>query len=162
MALVKYNPCFLISRVGPLSIDNSLQPLLIVVNEHFFWVVKLSALHGKQPPGLVHSLVDIHVPHIWAHSNVSQCKPLIRVSCVLQLLLGFYNCTLSGLNISDIKDIVASFTQFDNFKRVFKVVEELKGPLVENVKHHFLLSNSLARWELSKLRKIYLKWNCYK
>lgn len=36
MALVKYNPCFLISRVGPLSIDNSLQPLMIVVNEHFF------------------------------------------------------------------------------------------------------------------------------
>ncbi|KAL7853931.1 hypothetical protein AOLI_G00207750 [Acnodon oligacanthus] len=35
--------------------------------------------------------------------------------------------------------------QFDNFKRVFKVVEELKGPLVENVQHHFLLSDSLAR-----------------
>ncbi|XP_060791133.1 acidic fibroblast growth factor intracellular-binding protein B-like [Neoarius graeffei] len=35
--------------------------------------------------------------------------------------------------------------QFDNFKRVFKVVEELKGPLVENIQHHFLLSNSLAR-----------------
>ncbi|XP_028839874.1 acidic fibroblast growth factor intracellular-binding protein B [Denticeps clupeoides] len=35
--------------------------------------------------------------------------------------------------------------QFDNFKRVFKVVEELKGPLVENVQHHFLLSDALAR-----------------
>lgn len=35
--------------------------------------------------------------------------------------------------------------QFDNFKRVFKVVEELKGPLVENVQHHFLLSDSLAK-----------------
>ncbi|KAG5285056.1 hypothetical protein AALO_G00033600 [Alosa alosa] len=35
--------------------------------------------------------------------------------------------------------------QFDNFKRVFKVVEELKGPLVDNVKRHFLLSDSLAK-----------------
>ncbi|XP_067113484.1 acidic fibroblast growth factor intracellular-binding protein B-like [Osmerus mordax] len=35
--------------------------------------------------------------------------------------------------------------QFDNFKRVFKVVEELKGPLVENIQNHFLLSDTLAR-----------------
>uniref|UniRef100_A0A674ASM7 Fibroblast growth factor (acidic) intracellular binding protein b n=1 Tax=Salmo trutta TaxID=8032 RepID=A0A674ASM7_SALTR len=35
--------------------------------------------------------------------------------------------------------------QFDNFKRVFKVVEELKGPLVENIQRHFLLSDTLAR-----------------
>ncbi|XP_023650969.1 fibroblast growth factor (acidic) intracellular binding protein a isoform X2 [Paramormyrops kingsleyae] len=35
--------------------------------------------------------------------------------------------------------------QFDNFKRVFKVVEELKGPLVENIQQHFLLSDKLAR-----------------
>ncbi|KAJ8255047.1 hypothetical protein GJAV_G00200360 [Gymnothorax javanicus] len=35
--------------------------------------------------------------------------------------------------------------QFDNFKRVFKVVEELKGCLVENIQLHFLLSDQLAR-----------------
>lgn len=35
--------------------------------------------------------------------------------------------------------------QFDNFKRVFKVVEELKGPLVENIRQHFLLPDQLAR-----------------
>ncbi|KAM9511651.1 acidic fibroblast growth factor intracellular-binding protein B-like isoform 2-T2 [Salvelinus alpinus] len=35
--------------------------------------------------------------------------------------------------------------QFDNFKRVFKVVEELKGPLVENIRQHFFLSDKLAR-----------------
>ncbi|KAG9339010.1 hypothetical protein JZ751_024413 [Albula glossodonta] len=35
--------------------------------------------------------------------------------------------------------------QFDNFKRVFKAVEELRGPLVENIQHHFLLSDRLAR-----------------
>lgn len=35
--------------------------------------------------------------------------------------------------------------QFDNFKRVFKVVEEMKGPLVENIQHNFLLSDKLAR-----------------
>lgn len=52
---------------------------------------------------------------------------------------------LSGLNIIDSSDTVASLSQFDNFKRVFKVVEELKGPLVVNVQHHFLLSDSLAR-----------------
>ncbi|GCC18169.1 hypothetical protein chiPu_0021633 [Chiloscyllium punctatum] len=35
--------------------------------------------------------------------------------------------------------------QFDNFKRVFKVVEEMKGPLVENIQQNFLLSDRLAR-----------------
>ncbi|XP_029469030.1 acidic fibroblast growth factor intracellular-binding protein isoform X1 [Rhinatrema bivittatum] len=35
--------------------------------------------------------------------------------------------------------------QFDNFKRVFKVVEEMKGSLVENIQHNFLLSDRLAR-----------------
>ncbi|CAD5114210.1 DgyrCDS3355 [Dimorphilus gyrociliatus] len=35
--------------------------------------------------------------------------------------------------------------QFDNLKRVFKTVEELMGSLVENIKTHFLISNSLAR-----------------
>ncbi|CAL8306127.1 unnamed protein product [Arctogadus glacialis] len=35
--------------------------------------------------------------------------------------------------------------QFDNFKRVFKVVEELKGPLVENIRQNFILSDKLAR-----------------
>ncbi|KAL4648886.1 acidic fibroblast growth factor intracellular-binding protein, partial [Arapaima gigas] len=35
--------------------------------------------------------------------------------------------------------------QFDNFKRVFKVVEELKGPLVDNIQKHFLLSDKLAK-----------------
>ncbi|KAK7103523.1 acidic fibroblast growth factor intracellular-binding protein-like [Littorina saxatilis] len=35
--------------------------------------------------------------------------------------------------------------QFDNIKRVFKAVEELKGSLVENIQTHFLLSEPLAR-----------------
>ncbi|XP_078516584.1 acidic fibroblast growth factor intracellular-binding protein [Lissotriton helveticus] len=35
--------------------------------------------------------------------------------------------------------------QFDNFKRVFKVVEEMKGSLVENIQHNFLLSDRLSR-----------------
>ncbi|XP_015681950.1 acidic fibroblast growth factor intracellular-binding protein [Protobothrops mucrosquamatus] len=34
--------------------------------------------------------------------------------------------------------------QFDNFKRVFKAVEELRGSLVENIQQHFLLSDRLA------------------
>lgn len=34
--------------------------------------------------------------------------------------------------------------QFDNFKRVFKLVEEMKGPLVENIQQNFLLSDQLA------------------
>eukprot|EP00062_Callorhinchus_milii_P027672 gi/632991255/ref/XP_007884544.1/ PREDICTED: acidic fibroblast growth factor intracellular-binding protein [Callorhinchus milii] len=34
--------------------------------------------------------------------------------------------------------------QFDNFKRVFKVVEEMKGSLVENIQQNFLLSDRLA------------------
>ncbi|XP_065718251.1 acidic fibroblast growth factor intracellular-binding protein isoform X1 [Patagioenas fasciata] len=35
--------------------------------------------------------------------------------------------------------------QFDNFKRVFKAVEELKGPLAELIQQHFLLPPPLAR-----------------
>ncbi|XP_063801150.1 acidic fibroblast growth factor intracellular-binding protein isoform X1 [Pseudophryne corroboree] len=35
--------------------------------------------------------------------------------------------------------------QFDNFKRVFKVVEEMRGALVENIQQNFLLSDRLAR-----------------
>ncbi|ERE77870.1 EGF-containing fibulin-like extracellular matrix protein 2 precursor [Cricetulus griseus] len=34
---------------------------------------------------------------------------------------------------------------FDNFKRVFKVVEEMRGSLVDNIQQHFLLSDRLAR-----------------
>ncbi|KAM3656159.1 acidic fibroblast growth factor intracellular-binding protein isoform X1 [Ammospiza nelsoni] len=35
--------------------------------------------------------------------------------------------------------------QFDNFKRVFKAVEELRGPLAENIQQLFLLPPALAR-----------------
>uniref|UniRef100_A0A8C5MM16 FGF1 intracellular binding protein n=1 Tax=Leptobrachium leishanense TaxID=445787 RepID=A0A8C5MM16_9ANUR len=35
--------------------------------------------------------------------------------------------------------------QFDNFKRVFKVVEDMRGALVENIQQNFLLSDRLAR-----------------
>ncbi|XP_040827084.1 acidic fibroblast growth factor intracellular-binding protein isoform X1 [Ochotona curzoniae] len=35
--------------------------------------------------------------------------------------------------------------QFDNFKRVFKVVEEMRGSLSDNIQQHFLLSDRLAR-----------------
>ncbi|KAM8792427.1 acidic fibroblast growth factor intracellular-binding protein-like, partial [Eudromia elegans] len=35
--------------------------------------------------------------------------------------------------------------QFDNFRRVFKAVEELRGPLVDNVRQQFLLPEALAR-----------------
>uniref|UniRef100_A0A8C1J699 Fibroblast growth factor (acidic) intracellular binding protein b n=1 Tax=Cyprinus carpio TaxID=7962 RepID=A0A8C1J699_CYPCA len=45
----------------------------------------------------------------------------------------------------DLDDISSKTGIFDNFKRVFEVVEELKGPLVVNIQHHFLLSDVLAR-----------------
>uniref|UniRef100_A0A8U8BI99 FGF1 intracellular binding protein n=1 Tax=Geospiza parvula TaxID=87175 RepID=A0A8U8BI99_GEOPR len=35
--------------------------------------------------------------------------------------------------------------EFDNFKRVFKAVEELRGPLAENIQQLFLLPPALAR-----------------
>lgn len=44
-----------------------------------------------------------------------------------------------------ISDPLSLLVQFDNFKRVFKVVEELQGPLVDNVQRHFLVSDSLAK-----------------
>uniref|UniRef100_A0A8C2HZQ8 Fibroblast growth factor (acidic) intracellular binding protein b n=1 Tax=Cyprinus carpio TaxID=7962 RepID=A0A8C2HZQ8_CYPCA len=45
----------------------------------------------------------------------------------------------------DLDDISSKTGIFDSFKRVFEVVEELKGPLVENIQRHFLLSDVLAR-----------------
>lgn len=36
--------------------------------------------------------------------------------------------------------------QYDNVKRVFKVVEDLPGSLVTNIRQHFLLSEDLAKY----------------
>lgn len=36
--------------------------------------------------------------------------------------------------------------QFDNIKRVFKMVEELPGNLMQNIKCNFLLSDELSRY----------------
>lgn len=35
--------------------------------------------------------------------------------------------------------------QFDNVKRIFKIVEEMPGSLVANVQKHFFLPEELAR-----------------
>ena len=35
--------------------------------------------------------------------------------------------------------------QYDNVKRVFKVVEDMSGSLVNNIKQHFLLPDELAK-----------------
>lgn len=42
-------------------------------------------------------------------------------------------------------DIKSCRRQFDNIKRVYKVVEELPGPLTKNIQSHFLLPEQLAR-----------------
>jgi hypothetical protein len=36
--------------------------------------------------------------------------------------------------------------QFDNVKRVFKVVEDMQGSVVQNIKTNFLLPEELARY----------------
>lgn len=36
--------------------------------------------------------------------------------------------------------------QYDNVKRVFKIVEDLPGSLAANIKQHFLLSEDLAKY----------------
>uniref|UniRef100_A0A673YXV0 Fibroblast growth factor (acidic) intracellular binding protein b n=1 Tax=Salmo trutta TaxID=8032 RepID=A0A673YXV0_SALTR len=48
--------------------------------------------------------------------------------------------------------------QFDNFNRVFKVVEELKGTLVENIQHHFLQSNEATLID-NTFHMLLCKWN---
>lgn len=35
--------------------------------------------------------------------------------------------------------------QYDNVKRIFKIVEDLPGSLVTNIKQHFLLPDDLAK-----------------
>ncbi|XP_071507217.1 acidic fibroblast growth factor intracellular-binding protein B-like [Diadema antillarum] len=61
--------------------------------------------------------------------------------------------------------------QYDNFKRVFKTVEDMEGPMVKNIQKHFLLSEELAkkyaaivffannRFETGKKRVQYLTFN---
>lgn len=61
---------------------------------------------------------------------------------VFLIWLDFLPFTLLSRSYSS---VLCVYLQFDNFKRVFKVVEELKGPLVENIRQHFLLSDKLAR-----------------
>lgn len=65
--------------------------------------------------------------------------------------------------------------QYDNFKRVFKTVEDMEGPMVKNIQNHFLISEPLAqkyaaivffannRFETSKKRLQYLTFDdfCY-
>jgi len=36
--------------------------------------------------------------------------------------------------------------QYDNIKRVFKIVEDLPSSLAGNIKQHFLLSEDLAKY----------------
>lgn len=60
--------------------------------------------------------------------------------------------------------------QFDNIKRIFKIVEELSGNIVNNIKAQFLLSEELAkkyaaivfiaciRFETSKKKLLYLNF----
>lgn len=38
--------------------------------------------------------------------------------------------------------------QYDNVKRVFKIVEDLPGSLTTNIKQHFLLSDDLAKYAI--------------
>ncbi|XP_044737513.1 acidic fibroblast growth factor intracellular-binding protein isoform X1 [Chrysoperla carnea] len=64
--------------------------------------------------------------------------------------------------------------QFDNVKRIFKVVEEMPGSLVQNIEKHFLLSEELAkkyssivfiaclRFETSKRRLQYLNFGDFR
>ncbi|XP_070578907.1 acidic fibroblast growth factor intracellular-binding protein-like isoform X2 [Ptychodera flava] len=60
---------------------------------------------------------------------------------------------LSSKNRKDLDDISEKTSiklkscrrQFDNFKRVFKVVEDMEGPIVKNIQSHFLISERLAK-----------------
>ncbi|KAF2355441.1 Acidic fibroblast growth factor intracellular-binding protein [Trinorchestia longiramus] len=60
---------------------------------------------------------------------------------------------LSGRNRKDLDDVAEKTgvmlrscrRQFDNIKRVFKLIEEASGPLISTIESYFLLSNSLSR-----------------
>lgn len=45
--------------------------------------------------------------------------------------------------------------QYDNVKRVFKIVEDLPGSLTANIKQHFLLSEDLAKYSTTPDRHYY-------
>ncbi|RWS27764.1 growth hormone-inducible transmembrane-like protein, partial [Leptotrombidium deliense] len=86
---------------------------------------------------------------------------------------------LSGRNRKDLDDVSEKTNvrlkscrrQFDNIKRVYKIVEDLSGNLVINIQTHFLLPENLAkkyatvvyiannRFETSKRKLQYLKFD---
>jgi len=57
--------------------------------------------------------------------------------------------------------------QFDNIKRVFKHVEELKGSLIENIKLAFQLSDDLSRYVIlclsfkNTMKNLVIMWLFY-
>lgn len=50
--------------------------------------------------------------------------------------------------------------QYDNVKRVFKIVEDLPGSLITNIKQHFLLSDDLAKYVIFFIKPIIPIVNC--
>jgi len=85
---------------------------------------------------------------------------------------------LSGRNRKDLDDVSEKTTvglkscrrQFDNVKRVYKIVEDMNGSLIQNISQHFLLPEPLAkkyaavvyiannRFETNKRKLQYLKF----
>lgn len=72
--------------------------------------------------------------------------------CVIRELLGKKLTSKSRKDMDEVAErtgvsIKSCRRQYDNVKRVFKVVEDLPGSLVANIKQHFLLPDDLAKYE---------------
>ncbi|KAK0081079.1 hypothetical protein PV325_012825 [Microctonus aethiopoides] len=70
--------------------------------------------------------------------------------CVIRELLGKKLTSKSRKDMDEVAErtgvsIKSCRRQYDNVKRVFKVVEDLPGSLVANIKQHFLLPDDLAK-----------------
>uniref|UniRef100_A0A3B4Z3S6 Fibroblast growth factor (acidic) intracellular binding protein a n=1 Tax=Seriola lalandi dorsalis TaxID=1841481 RepID=A0A3B4Z3S6_SERLL len=82
----------------------------------------------------------LHSPAKLANQLLFQIPPHRQAILIERCSNDFISRVMGQLNVCSTRTVL-----FDNFKRVFKVVEELKGPLVENIRQHFLLSDKLAR-----------------
>lgn len=103
---------------------------------------------------LLHS--PVHLAEQWTFQLAPQTQRMLIAKYYdfdASVVREFLGKKLSSRNRKDLDevsektgvDIKSCRRQFDNIKRVYKVVEELTGPLTKNIQTHFLLPEELAR-----------------
>ncbi|NP_001161534.1 FGF intracellular binding protein [Saccoglossus kowalevskii] len=102
----------------------------------------------------------LHIPPQLANQTLLQIPPEAQKMLIekyyefdFQVVREMLGKKLSSKNRKDLDDISDKTNvrlrscrrQFDNFKRVFKMVEDMEGPIVRNIQSHYLVSDELGK-----------------